>query len=217
MLKTASFISSYVTDTKWHKHFLRLTRCPYWTTFTINIYSKIAIIHISHIILEWKVIAQWNQGQAGPVTVGWPISTSHVMTQKYLIILPWCAHLKWHWHSLQFTVQVFMKMFEYEHGMTNKGCGSKFVYFQRIASLWRYTNLLPYPLTCIILSCSWEIVPIISKQRWKHDFYHDIRCKTKLGSGPFINPSKGWLTYDPCKHLHVMNICKCHSMFAIAT
>ena len=86
-------------------------------------------------------------------------------------------------------VQVFMKMFEYEHEMTNN----------------------------IILSCSWEIVPVISKHRWKHDFYHDIQCKTKLGSGPFINPSKGWLTYDPCKHLHVMNICKCHSVFAIAT
>ena len=28
-----------------------------------------------------------------------------------------------------------------------KGCGSKSVYFQRIASIWRYTDLFPHPLT----------------------------------------------------------------------
>ena len=27
-----------------------------------------------------------------------------------------------------------------------KGCGSKSVYFQRIASTWKYTNLFPHPL-----------------------------------------------------------------------
>ena len=29
---------------------------------------------------------------------------------------------------------------------SNKRCGSKSVYFQRTASIWRYTDLLPHPL-----------------------------------------------------------------------
>jgi len=36
--------------------------------------------------------------------------------------------------------------------MLHKGCGSKSVYFQRIVSIWRYTNLLPHPLLLYSLS-----------------------------------------------------------------
>ena len=34
------------------------------------------------------------------------------------------------------------------HWPAYKGCGSKSVYFQRIPSIWRYTDLLPHPLIC---------------------------------------------------------------------
>ena len=60
----------------------------------------------------------------------------------------------------------------------NKGCGSKSVYFQRIASIWRYTDSLPHPLICII-KCGQKIM---------HTFTVVILLKYTLFSDYFIFP-----------------------------
>ena len=60
----------------------------------------------------------------------------------------------------------------------HKGCGSKSVYFQRIASIWRYTDSLPHPLICII-KCGQKIM---------HTFTVVILLKYTLFSDYFIFP-----------------------------